>query len=287
MADYIITTENTADLPATYLADYNIPYLKLSYIIGDEIYPGEADFDVEGFYGQIKNGIMPTTSQVTVGVAKEFFEGFLKEGKDVLHIAFSSGLSGTCNSCYVAAKELEEEYPDRKIYVVDSLCASLGEGLLVHHAIQQKNAGKTIDELREFLEETKLHMCHLFTVDDLFHLHRGGRVSKLEAVAGSVIGIKPVLHVDNNGKLVATGKVRGRKASLKALIDNMSKQIGDWKNDTVFICHSDCYHDAELLKNMVQEKFGIEHVMINSIGPVIGSHTGVGTVSVFFLGDER
>ena len=287
MADYIITTDNTADLPAEYLAKHQIPYMKLSYIFGDDVYAGEADFDAKAFYDQIRNGSMPSTSQVSIEDAKEFFETFLKEGKDILHIAFSSGLSGSCNNCFVAAKELLENYPERTIAIVDSLCASLGEGLLVHYAVKYKEEGKSLLEVEDYIEDLKLNICHLFTVDDLKHLYRGGRVSKISAMAGTMIGIKPVLHVDNKGKLVATGKVRGRKASLKKLVENMENQIGNKENDIVFISHGDSYEDAVFVQNLVKEKFGIDAFLINPVGPVIGTHAGPGVIALFFVGKVR
>ncbi len=287
MADYIITTDNTADLPAEYHKNHQVPYMKLSYIIGDNVYAGEADFDANAFYDQIKSGIMPSTSQVTIEGAKEFFEPFLQEGKDILHIAFSSGLSGSCNNCFVAARELEEEYPQRKIIVIDSLCASLGEGLLVHYAVKMKEEGKSLSEVADYTESIKMNICHLFTVDDLNHLYRGGRVSKISAMAGSMIGIKPVLHVDDNGKLVATGKVRGRKASLKKLVENMELQIGDKENDIIFISHGAAYEDALFVQNLIKERFGMDTFLINPVGPVIGTHAGPGVIALFFVGKVR
>lgn len=287
MADFIITTDNTADLPGDYLRKHQIPYMKLSYIIGEDVYPGDADFDAKEFYNKIREGMMPSTSQVPIEDAKKFFEPYLKEGKDILHIAFSSGLSGTCNSCFVAARELLEIYPERTIAIIDSLCASLGEGLLVHYAVKLRDEGKSLVEIEDYLEDMKLNICHLFTVDDLNHLYRGGRVSKFSAIAGSAIGIKPILHVDNNGKLVATGKVRGRKASLKKLVENMENQVGNKKNDIIFISHGDAYEDAVFVQELVREKFGIEAFLINSVGPVIGAHTGTGVVSLFFVGKVR
>ena len=183
---------------------------------------------------------MPTTAQINPDMAKEKFTKYLKEGKDILHISFSSGLSGSYNSCRIAAEELQEDFPDRRIVVVDSLCASLGEGLLVHKAVCQKKEGKSLAEITEWLEENKLHLCHNFTVDDLNHLYRGGRVSKAAAVFGTMVNIKPVLHVDDEGHLVPVSKVRGRKKSLTTLVDNMEKQVGKFENDTIFISHGDC-----------------------------------------------
>ena len=239
----------------------------------------------------MRDGSMPTTSQVNPEQAKAAFTACLKEGKDVLYIAFSSGLSGTCGSGMVAAQEIQEEgeYPERKIVVIDSLSASLGEGLLVHKAVMLKEAGKSMEEVADWVENNKLHLCHNFTVDDLFHLHRGGRVSKATAILGTMINIKPVLHVDDEGHLIAIGKVRGRKKSLSALVDRMAEQIKGYEdqNDVVFISHGDCMEDAEYVKKLVQERFGIEKFIINHVGPTIGAHSGPGTVALFFMGNPR
>ena len=234
---------------------------------------------------------MPTTSQVNPEQAKEAFKACLDQGNDVLYIAFSSGLSGTCGSGMVAAEEIREsgEYPDRKLIVIDSLSASLGEGLLVHKAVQLKEAGKSMEEVADWVEKNKLHLCHNFTVDDLFHLHRGGRVSKATAVLGTMINIKPVLHVDDEGHLIAIGKVRGRKKSLAALVDRMADQIKGYEdqNSEVFISHGDCQEDAEYVQKLVQERFGVDKFIINHVGPTIGAHSGPGTVALFFMGNPR
>ena len=205
------------------------------------------------------------------------------------NIAFSSGLSGTYNSCRLAAMNLAEKYPDNKIIVIDSLCASMGEGLFVHKAVMMKEEGKSIDEIAAWLEENKLHVVHNFTVDDLFHLYRGGRVSKTAAVVGSMINLKPILHVDNEGHLIPLSKVRGRKKSLIALVDSMEKQIGAWrdKNDIVFISHGDSLEDAQFVAELIKKRLGIENFLINHIGPTIGAHSGPGTIALFYMGDYR
>lgn len=232
---------------------------------------------------------MPTTSQVNPEEAKEELREFLEDGKDIIHIAFSSGLSGSYNSARIAAEELREEMPDRKITVIDSLCASLGEGLLVHKALQLKAQGMEYEELVKWLEDHKLNVVHNFTVDDLFHLYRGGRVSKAAAVLGTMIHLKPVLHVDSEGHLIPVAKVRGRKKSLAALVENMEKQIGSYrdKNDIVFISHGDCIEDADYVKSLIEEKFGIQAFLINPVGPTIGAHSGPGTLALFYMGDVR
>ena len=212
-----------------------------------------------------------------------------KYDMDVLHIAFSSGLSGSYNSSRIGAEELAEEYTKHKVTVVDSLCASLGEGLLVHKALQNQEKGMSLEENRQWLEDNKLHLVHNFTVDDLFHLHRGGRVSKTAAVIGTMINLKPVLHVDDEGHLIPVSKVRGRKKSLIALVDNMEKQMGAYReqNDIVFISHGDCEEEAKFVADLVKQRFGIESFLINYVGPTIGAHSGPGTMALFFMGEYR
>ncbi|MBU9738182.1 DegV family protein [Diplocloster agilis] len=287
MSEFIITTDNTSDLPDSYISENDLDILFLSYTIDGETYERENQLSAAEFYKRMRNGSMPTTAQINPDMAKEKFTKYLKEGKDILHISFSSGLSGSYNSCRIAAEELQEDFPDRRIVVVDSLCASLGEGLLVHKAVCQKKEGKSLAEITEWLEENKLHLCHNFTVDDLNHLYRGGRVSKAAAVFGTMVNIKPVLHVDDEGHLVPVSKVRGRKKSLTTLVDNMEKQVGKFENDTIFISHGDCLTDAEFVARLVRERFGIQSFLINTVGPTIGAHSGPGTVALFFMGNSR
>ena len=291
MNSYVIMTDTTADLPESYIAEHGLRILSLNYIIEGTTYDREHPLDVGEFYGKMRAGSMPTTSQVNPEQAKEAFAACLSEGLDVLYIAFSSGLSGTCGSGHIAAAELEESgaYPDRKVLVIDSLSASLGEGLLVHKAVMLKEAGKSMEEVAEWVEKNKLHLCHNFTVDDLFHLHRGGRVSKATAILGTMINIKPILHVDDEGHLIAVGKVRGRKKSLAALVDRMEEQMKghEQENDVIFISHGDCLEDARYVEKLVRERFGIEKFVINHVGPTIGAHSGPGTVALFFVGEPR
>ena len=289
MNPYVIMTDTTADLPESYIQEHQLEILSLSYILEGTTYDREHPLDVVEFYNRMRGGSMPTTSQVNPEQAKAAFEACLEQGKDVLYLAFSSGLSGTCNSGIIAADEIQEEgkYPERKVVVVDTLAASLGEGLLVHKAVQMKEAGKSLEEVAAWTEENKLHLCHNFTVDDLFHLHRGGRVSKATAILGTMINIKPVLHVDNDGHLVAIGKVRGRKKSLAALVDRMEEQMKGFDNPEVFISHGDCLEDARYVEKLVRERFGIEKFIINHVGPTIGAHSGPGTVALFFMGEPR
>lgn len=287
---YIISTDTTCDFPEEYYQQHGLAVLPLSYILeGETYFRGGKELPPEEFYAKMRSGSMPTTSQVNPEGARAAFEPLIKEGKDILHIAFSSGLSGSYNSARIAAEELMEEYPERKILVVDSLCASLGEGLLVHKALEKKESGMALEELAAWCEENKLHIIHSFTVDDLFHLYRGGRVSKVAAVVGTMISLKPVLHVNNEGKLIPLSKVRKRKKSLEALVDAMAEKQGSFagKNDVVFISHGDCLEDAEYVKKLVQERFGVKNFLINPVGPVIGAHSGPGTLALFFMGDSR
>ena len=289
MGEYVITTDNNADLPDEYYQDHEVGCTYLSYNIDGQAYTHETFLPVEEFYQKMREGSMPTTAQVNPEQARELFEPILKQGKDILHIAFSSGLSGTYNSVKLAAEELLEEYPGRTIRVIDSLCASLGQGLLVHEAVLRREQGVSLEENAQWVEDHKKNIVHMFTVDDLFHLHRGGRVSKATAVVGSMLNLKPVLHVDDEGKLVAIGNVRGRKKSLLALVDGMKEKIGSYADncDTVFISHGDCEEEARFVEKKVKEIYDINTVIINHVGPVIGAHSGPGTMALFFLGDQR
>lgn len=289
MNTYVIMTDINADLPEEYIREHGLEVLSLSYMIDGETYDRNHPLEVGEFYKRMRNGSMPTTAQVNPDQAKKAFTACLKQGKDVLYIAFSSALSGTYNSGRIAAEEIKEEglFPDRKLVVLDSLSASLGQGLLVHKAVQLKEAGKSLEETVSWVEENKLNLCHIFTVDDLFHLHRGGRVSKATAVLGTMINIKPILHVDEEGRLTPIGKVRGRRKSLSALADRMGEQIKGFENPEVFISHGDCLEDAEYVEKLVRERFGVENFVINHVGPTIGAHSGPGTMALFFMGNQR
>ena len=289
MDGYVITTDNNSDLPEEFYQKYQVGCTYLSYSIDGQTYTKEDFLPTAEFYARMRAGAMPTTSQVNPEAARALMEPYLIEGKDILHIAFSSGLSGSYASCCVAAEDLSEKYPQRKILVVDSLCASLGQGLLVYHAVKLKEAGKSMEEVVQWLESHRKNLVHLFTVDDLDHLHRGGRVSKATAIVGGMLNIKPVLHVDDEGKLVAIGKVRGRKKSLQALVDGMQERIGPYASscDTIFISHGDCEEDARYVEKKVKDIYPIQPVIINYVGATIGAHSGPGTVALFFLGDVR
>ena len=289
MSEYVITTDNNSDLPEKYLKDHGVGCMYLSYSMDGKNYTHENFLPEHEFYEAMRNGSMPTTAQVNPENAKALLEPYLKEGKDILHIAFSSGLSGTYNSSRIAAEELMEEYPDRRIIVVDSLSASLGQGLLVWLAQQKKELGQTLEDVADWAEKNKLKMVHLFTVDDLNYLYRGGRVSRTTAIVGSMLNIKPVLHVDNEGKLTAIGKVRGRKKALQELVKLMDEKIGSFGADcdTIFISHGDCEQDAQYVAAKVKEKYNIKNIIINQVGATIGAHSGPGTMALFFVGDVR
>lgn len=243
--------------------------------------------DEPAFYAKLRAGSVSTTTQVNSEEFLHVFTPLLEAGQDVLYIAFSSGLSGTCQSALLARKELKERFPDRKLEVFDSLCASMGEGLLVYHAAKLRREGKSLEEVLSWLRENALRLCHWFTVDDLNHLKRGGRVSTATALVGTILGIKPVLHVDDEGHLIPVTKVRGRKQSLDALVKRMEDTVEDPAGQMVFISHGDCLDDARYVERQIREKLGVEQVEIGYIGPVIGAHSGPGTVALFFLGKER
>jgi DegV family protein with EDD domain len=286
---FLIGTDSTADLPKKFIEENNLSILSLSYTIKGTTYGKGNDLDDKSFYNMMREGNIPTTSQVNYQEAKEGLEMMAKESKEILYLAFSSGLSGTCNSVSVAARELMDDDPGLNIIVIDTLAASLGEGLLVYLACKMRNEGASLKDTADYIKSHKLNLVHMFTVDDLNHLYRGGRVSKGTAIVGTVLNIKPILHVDDEGHLINIDKVRGRRKSLIALADYMEKKIGSFrdKNEVFFISHGDCLEDAEFLRDEVSRRFGIKDCTINIIGPTIGAHAGPGTVALFFLGDER
>ena len=290
MSDYVLLTDSSADLTAELVAELGVEVLPLSFHMGDKTYrnwPDNREIDPKDFYRRLRAGETATTSAVNVSDYTEAVEPLVQAGRDVLIIAFSSGLSATCHSARIAAQELSERYPDRKIWVVDSLCASLGQGLLVWYAARMKAQGKSMEEVRDWLEDNKLHLCHWFTVDDLHFLKRGGRISPATAVVGTMLSIKPVMHVDDEGRLVKVGTARGRNASLKALVNHMEETAIDPGSQVVFISHGDCLEDAQKVADDVKRRFGVEQVVLNNVGPVIGAHSGPGTVALFFLGSKR
>ncbi len=289
MSEYVIMTDSASDLPEEYIKEHNLDVLNLFYNLEGTIYGGEHLLSIQDFYQKMRAGSMPTTMAVNPEDAGNAMRRHLEAGKDILYLAFSSGLSASYQNAVIAANDLKEEFPDRKIIVIDSLCASMGEGLFVHKALKLRDAGKSLEEAAKWLEDHKLNVCHQFTVDDLHHLHRGGRVSKTTAVLGTLINVKPVLHVDNEGKLVSLCNVRGRKKSLQALVSNMEKTIKGFEdeNEDIFISHGDCLEDAKYVAELIEEKFGPKKFYISYVSAVIGAHSGPGTMALFYMGNKR
>lgn len=290
MNDFVIMTDSSCDLPADLAEKMELTVLPLYVYINDKKYTNyldEREIAFSEIYAKLRTRCPAKTSAVNMNDFLEPMENILKQGKDLLYIGFSSGLSGTYNAGAAAAEELADKYPERKVYAVDSLCASLGQGLLIYHAWQEKQKGRTIDEVRDFTEANRLHLCHWFTIDDLMFLKRGGRISGATAIVGSMLSIKPVMHVDNEGHLIKISTARGRKASIRALADEAEKRGIDLENQTVFISHGDCIDDANYLAEIMRTRFHVKDVLINYVGPVIGAHSGPGTVALFFLGTER
>ena len=285
---FVITTDSGSDLTGSYCEENGIICMDLSYTINGETYSNsDPRMTYPQFYALVRKGAMPVTQQINPQQVVTAMEPILQEGKDILHLGFSSGLSGSYNSTCIAAEELREKYPDANIVTIDTLAASMGQGLLVHKAVQMKKAGASLAEIADWVEKNKLHLVHMFTVDDLNHLHRGGRVSKATALVGTALGIKPVLHVDDEGHLINIGKVRGRKASLNALVDRMMELADGWENPDVFISHGDCIEDARYVADEVRRRLGKVEITIGYVGSVIGSHSGPGTLALFFMGEHR
>ena len=290
MNDYTIITDSSCDLPDSLVKELELEVLPLAFIMDGKTYrnyPDNREMSPKDFYNKEREGVMATTNAVNVGEASDAIESVLKQGRDVLVLAFSSGLSTTCNSFQIAAGDLAEQYPDRKVYVVDTLCASLGQGMFVYQAAKLRQAGKSMEEVRDWAEQNKLRQCHWFTVNDLFFLKKGGRVSAATAVVGTMLQIKPVLHVDDEGHLINVAKARGRKASLTALVDKVGELADDPASQTMFISNSDCLEDAQFVADEIKTRYGVKEIIINSIGPVIGAHTGPGCVALFFMGKHR
>src|SRR5699024_1566931 len=250
-------------------------------------WPDNRQMSSKAFYRALREGEMATTSAVNVGDFTRRMEPILQSGRDILVLSFSSALSATFSAASVAARELGAKYPQRKVLMVDTLCASLGQGLLVWYAAQRRRMGESLETVRDWVEANKLRLCHWFTVDDLHFLKRGGRVSAATAVLGTMLSIKPVLHVDNEGRLIKVSTARGRNASLKALVDHMEQTVLDLKGQSIFISHGDCLADAQKVADDIRARFGVEDIVINYVGPVIGAHSGPGTVALFFMGSER
>ena len=287
--NYVICVDTNCDLPLEYFKAHALEMVPLRFTLRGETYDSDCgqSMDPREFYAALRAGEDSKTMQVSPDQALQCFARLADEGNDILCIAFSSGLSGTYNSFAMAAQELRDTHPDCKAIVIDSLCASLGQGLLIDYAVKMKEAGRPIEEVAEWVEAHKLQICHYFTVDDLKHLWRGGRVSKTTAVVGTMLGIKPLMHVDDEGKLIPHGKVRGRRQSLLALIDSMQQKAQGFENKTVMISHGDCLEDAEFVAKEVKRRFAPDEILINFVGPSVGAHSGPGTLALFFMGSSR
>jgi len=290
MSNYIILTDSSCDLPASMAAEMQIDVIPLTVYADDATYSNYLDgreIGFHDFYELAKTAKNLKTSAVNQQQFMDIMEPLLAAGNDILYLGFSSGLSGTYNASVLAANELGEKYPDRKIIAVDTLCASLGQGMFVYYCWKQKQAGKTIEEVAAYAEELKPHLAHWFTVNDLFFLKRGGRVSAATAIVGSALAIKPVMHVDDEGHLIKVTTARGRKASIRALADKMAELGEDLAGQHIFISHGDCEDDANYLASLIRDRFGVTEITINYVGPVIGAHSGPGTLALFFMGKNR
>lgn len=284
---YQIITDSCCDFTKEMYDKLGLAAAPLMVNFRGQTYPDRNDDSLKDMYAGLRAGEVATTSAANPEQWQELMEPFLQKGEDLLVIAFSSGLSTTYQSACMAAQELRDSYPERTISVVDSLCASLGQGLLAYYACKKRDEGLTIQELTQWLLDNRLHLCHWFTVDDLMYLKRGGRISAATAIMGTMLSIKPVLHVDDEGHLVNVGKARGRKSSIQA----MAKKVGElgvgYDNSVMFISHGDCPEDAEYLAGLLKERYGAKEVYINYVGAVIGSHSGPGTLALFFMGQHR
>ena len=288
MANYKIITDSACDLPVKMLQELDVTTVALTVNFrGETRNDSVDDAQVKELYDAMRGGEVATTAAVNPDGWSKVIESAVAEGFDAFVLAFSSGLSTTYQSAVIAANELAEKYPQRKIMVVDGCAAALGQGLFVWHICKMRDVGLSLEELAAWAEENKNHVAHWFTVDDLVYLKRGGRVSAATALVGTMLNIKPVLHVDNEGHLVSMVRARGRKAAINTLVSKLQELGGDWDNSTVFICHADCIDDAQRLAEIVKEKCGVQETFIGNLGAVIGSHAGPGTLALFFMGNEK
>ncbi|MEG0376244.1 MAG: DegV family protein [Raoultibacter sp.] len=286
-----IVTDSSCNLIEEMIDDFDLHVLPLTFMIDGEQYQsylkGEKT-DLKQFYTMMRDGKVISTSLPNLAESEKLFRGLLEQGRDVLYLGFSSGLSGTFEAIDLILTDLKNEYPERTIHSVETLAASGGQGLLIYYAVQKKRSGMSIDDVASWVEDNRLKLAHWFTVDDLMFLFRGGRVSKTSAWAGTMLNIKPVLHVDDEGRLIPREKVRGRKKSLNALVDHMkTSALSPISEQVVFITHGDCLEDAEYIANKVRDEFGVSEIHINYVDPVIGAHSGPGTLALFFLADHR
>mgnify|MGYP001219927331 CR=1 FL=1 len=291
MKEYVIITDSTADLQKDIAQSMGIKVIPMEYTIDGALKTycsTDSSFDDKEFYDMLKKGAKCSTSQITVSTYLDFFKKYLDEGLDILYICFSSALSGTYNSSILAKKELEAEYPDRKIITIDSKAAAMGQGLLTYKVAKlKKEENFSIEDGENWAQSNMDRICHWFTVDDLHHLARGGRMSSMKATIGSTLSIKPVLHVNSEGKLIPVKNVRGRKKSIKSLFEIMQERMVLEENNEIFICHAQAYEEAKMLGDMIKAEYGIEKIHISPIGPIIGTHLGPGAITLFFVGNEK
>lgn len=289
MGELVLVTDSGCDLPVDYIEREKLVTVSFSYAVDDEEYVDDfgKSQDYRVFYDKMRAGAATRTAQANVSQFIDLFTGLAEEGKEILYIGFSSGLSGTFGSAYMAKQEVETQLPEAKISLIDTKAASLGQGLLVMTAVELKKQGKSLEEIAEWLENNKLRMNHWFTVEDLEYLRRGGRLSHLQATLGGILNVKPVLHVDDEGHLIPVAKVRGRKKSVSALVEQLCKKIVSPEEQVVAISHGDCWEDAEALAEQIRTRVRVKDILIHQIGPVIGAHSGPGTIAVFFYGDSR
>lgn len=285
----IIFTDSCCDLPIKFVKENNIEVMELRVNLKGEDIPDDLgeSINYKDFYKLIRNGEIPTTSQVNIGEFQEKFEKYVNEGYSIIYIGFSSALSGCINSARLAAENIKLDNENADIRIIDSKSASMGLGLLVFYAAKMLKEGKSRDQIVNWIEENKLRVNHWFTVDDLNHLKRGGRISSSVAIVGTMLSIKPIMHVDNEGRLIPVSKVKGRKKSIKVLQEKIAEKIVNPEEQTIFISHGDCLEEAEHLKELITSEIKVKDVIINNIGPVIGSHAGPGTIALFFIGDSR
>lgn len=285
----VIIIDSSCDIPREYVEKNNIPLLSLSVIINGKEYKDDLGKSLthKQFYDAVRGGEMPTTAQINVYTYSEEFKKHVKEGKAIICIVLSSGLSGSYNSACIAKETVLEEFPEADITIIDSKAASGGEGLLNHYAVEMLKNGSTKEQIVNWIEENKLNINHWFTVDDLNHLKRGGRVSSTAAIMGTLLDIKPILNVDSEGKLAPVTKVKGRKKSIRALAEELNKRIANSEEQTIFINHGDCLEDAKYLEKLILEKHKVKEIIIAEIGPTVGAHTGPGVLALFFMGEKR
>lgn len=282
----VIITDSTSDLPEDIIKKFNIHVIPMQYIINNKNYL-DININIKEFYENLRAGVLPSTTQINIEQFKEVFTKYLKNNQDIIYIGFPSSLSGTYNNSVIAARELSQEYPNNKIITIDSLSASLGQGILVCEAALRLSQGESLEEIESVINNLKSKICHWLIVDDLFHLKRGGRVSKTVAVLGGMLSFKPLLYVNNSGNLCLSEKIRGRQKAIDTLVSKLEQDSIDLSEQVVYICHADCIQDAQILEQKIREKFKVKNIIINYIGPIVGTHVGSGTLAVIFIGDSR